>query len=133
MSHAHKFIQTLPKGYDTVLGDMGTGLSGGQKQLLAYTRLILAKPKIAILDEATSNLDSYTENLIQENMKKVLIGCTTIIVAHRFATIQDVERLILIDNGSIKAVGSHEEIYKNNKFYRDLYDIQSSKFSSRDL
>ncbi len=133
LSHAHKFIQTLPKGYDTVLGDMGTGLSGGQKQLLAYTRLILAKPKIAILDEATSNLDSYTENLIQENMKKVLIGCTTIIVAHRFATIQDVERLILIDNGSIKAVGSHEEIYKNNKFYRDLYDIQSSKFSSRDL
>ncbi len=133
LSHAHKFIQTLPKGYDTVLGDMGTGLSGGQKQLLAYTRLILAKPKIAILDEATSNLDSYTENLIQENMKKVLIGCTTIIIAHRFATIQDVERLILIDNGSIKAVGSHEEIYKNNKFYRDLYDIQSSKFSSRNL
>jgi len=133
LSHAHKFIQTLPKGYDTILGDMGTGLSGGQKQLLAYTRLILAKPKIAILDEATSNLDSYTENLIQENMKKVLIGCTTIIIAHRFATIQDVERLILIDNGSIKAVGSHEEIYKNNKFYRELYDIQSSKLSSRDL
>ena len=133
LSHAHKFIQTLPKGYDTVLGDMGTGLSGGQKQLLAYTRLILAKPKIAILDEATSNLDSYTENLIQENMKKVLIGCTTIIVAHRFATIQDVERLILIDNGSIKAVGSHEEIYKNNKYYRELYDIQSNKLSSRDL
>ena len=133
LSYAHKFIQTLPKGYDTVLGDMGTGLSGGQKQLLAYTRLILAKPKIAILDEATSNLDSYTENLIQENMKKVLTGCTTIIVAHRFATIQDVERLILIDNGSIKAVGSHKEIYKNNKFYRELYDIQSSKFSSRDL
>jgi len=133
LSHAHKFIQTLPKGYDTILGDMGTGISGGQKQLLAYTRLILAKPKIAILDEATSNLDSYTENLIQENMKKVLIGCTTIIIAHRFATIQDVERLILIDNGSIKAVGSHEEIYKNNKFYRELYDIQSSKLSSRDL
>ncbi len=133
LSHAHKFIQTLPKGYDTILGDMGTGLSGGQKQLLAYTRLILAKPKIAILDEATSNLDSYTENLIQENMKKVLIGCTTIIIAHRFATIQDVERLILIDNGSIKAVGSHTEIYKNNKFYRELYDIQSSKLSSRDL
>lgn len=133
LSHAHKFIQTLPKGYDTVLGDMGTGLSGGQKQLLAYTRLILAKPKIAILDEATSNLDSYTENLIQENMKKVLIGCTTIIIAHRFATIQDVERLILIDNGRIKAVGSHKEIYKNNKFYRELYDIQSSKLSSRDL
>jgi ABC-type multidrug transport system fused ATPase/permease subunit len=133
LSHAHKFIQTLPKGYDTILGDMGTGLSGGQKQLLAYTRLILAKPKIAILDEATSNLDSYTENLIQENMKKVLIGCTTIIIAHRFATIQDVERLILIDNGSIKAVGSHKEIYKTNKFYRELYDIQSSKLSSRDL
>ncbi len=133
LSYAHKFIQTLPKGYDTVLGDMGTGISGGQKQLLAYTRLILAKPKIAILDEATSNLDSYTENLIQENMKKVLTGCTTIIVAHRFATIQDVERLILIDNGSIKAVGSHEEIYKNNKYYRELYDIQSNKLSSRDL
>lgn len=133
LSHAHQFIQTLPKGYDSVLGDMGTGLSGGQKQLLAYTRLILAKPKIAILDEATSNLDSYTENLIQENMKKVLIGCTTIIIAHRFATIQDVERLILIDNGSIKAVGSHKEIYKNNKYYRELYDIQSSKLSSRDL
>ncbi|KKN35296.1 hypothetical protein LCGC14_0785150, partial [marine sediment metagenome] len=125
-------IQTLPEGYDTVLGDMGIGLSGGQKQLLAYTRLILAQPKIAILDEATSNLDSYTENLIQENMKKFLTNCTTIIIAHRFSTIQDVERLILIENGKIKAIGSHQEIYESNEYYRKLYDIQNKAFLSPD-
>ncbi|KKL98493.1 hypothetical protein LCGC14_1823890, partial [marine sediment metagenome] len=125
-------IQTLPEGYDTVLGDMGIGLSGGQKQLLAYTRLILARPKIAILDEATSNLDSYTENLIQENMKKFLTNCTTIIIAHRFSTIQDVERLILIENGEIKAIGSHQEIYESNEYYRKLYDIQNKAFLSPD-
>jgi len=132
LSHMYNFIKALPEGYDTVLGDMGVGLSGGQKQLLAYTRLILAHPKIAILDEATSNLDSYTENLIQENMKKLLTNSTTIIIAHRFATIQNVERLILIDNGEIKAVGSHQEIYESNEYYRKLYDIQHKEFSSPD-
>ncbi len=132
LSNMHNFIQTLPEGYDTVLGDMGIGLSGGQKQLLAYTRLILAQPRIAILDEATSNLDSYTENLIQENLKKFLTNCTTIIIAHRFSTIQNVERLILIENGEIKAVGSHQEIYESNEYYRKLYDIQNKEFRSPD-
>jgi ATP-binding cassette subfamily B protein len=128
LANAHAFIEKMPYGYDSMLGDRGSNVSGGQKQLIAYARLILAKPRIAILDEATSNIDSYTEDLIQRNMRNVLSNCTTIIIAHRFATLKAVDRLILIENGNITDEGTHDELYERNEFYQKLYDTQYSKF-----
>ncbi len=126
LANAHAFIEQMPNGYDTVLGDRGAGLSGGQKQLVAYARLILARPEVAILDEATSNIDSYTEDLIQQNMREVLKQCTTIVIAHRFATLQAVDRLVLMDKGKIVDTGTHRELYQRNAYYRELYDTQYS-------
>jgi len=126
LAHAHEFIQKMPQGYDTMLGDRGSGVSGGQKQLIAYARLILARPAIAILDEATSNIDSYTEDLIQQNMRTILEKCTTIVIAHRFATLHAVDRLILVENGKITDTGTHHEMYDRNAYYRELYDTQYS-------
>jgi ATP-binding cassette subfamily B protein len=111
-----------------VLGDRRAGLSGGQKQLIAYARMILANPLIAILDEATSNIDSFTESLIQENMNRILEGCTSIIIAHRFATLKVVDRLVLIREGKIVDQGTHEELYAKNAHYKDLVDKQYSKY-----
>lgn len=126
LAHAHEFIEKMPDGYNTMLGDRGSGVSGGQKQLIAYARLILARPAIAILDEATSNIDSYTEDLIQQNMRKILDRCTTIVIAHRFATLHAVDRLILVENGRITDTGTHHEMYERNAYYRELYDTQYS-------
>nr|MDO8111027.1 ABC transporter ATP-binding protein [Candidatus Sigynarchaeota archaeon] len=127
LANAHSFIEKMPKGYDTILGERGSGLSGGQKQLIAYARLILTRPIIAILDEATSNIDSYTEDLIQQNMRTILKQCTTIVIAHRFATLHAVDRLILISNGRIADTGTHRELYERNAYYRELYDTQYSR------
>jgi ABC-type multidrug transport system fused ATPase/permease subunit len=127
IAQVHQFIEKMPEKYNTKLGEQGTGLSGGQKQLIAYARLILAKPKIAILDEATSNIDSYTENIIQENMKKLLTNCTLIVIAHRFATLQAVNRLILVNDGKIADSGSHSELMERNDYYHELYTQQYSK------
>ncbi len=127
LANAHAFIEQMPDGYDTILGDRGAGLSGGQKQLVAYARLILARPEIAILDEATSNIDSYTEDLIQQNMRQVLKQCTTIVIAHRFATLQAVDRLVLMDKGKVVDTGTHRELYQRNAYYRELYDTQYSR------
>ncbi len=127
MAQAHDFIARLKDGYETVLGERGAGLSGGQRQLIAYARMVLAEPRIAILDEATSNIDSYTENLIQQNMRHVLERCTTIVIAHRFATLQAVDRLILVQDGKIVAAGTHAELLAGNEYYRDLFEKQYSK------
>lgn len=127
LANAHGFIDALPRGYDTELGERGAGLSGGQKQLVAYARLLLARPAVAILDEATSNIDSYTESLIQQNMRAVLSSCTTIIIAHRFATLKAVDRLILIKDGRVVDSGSHEALYARDEYYHKLFDEQFSK------
>nr|MDO8110507.1 ABC transporter ATP-binding protein [Candidatus Sigynarchaeota archaeon] len=127
MANAHEFISHLPDGYETKLGEGGVGLSGGQKQLVAYARMILARPAIAILDEATSNIDSYTESLIQQNMRTILDKCTTIIIAHRFATLKAVDRLILFKDGKIQDSGTHDALYTRNEYYRKLFDEQYSK------
>nr|MDO8110737.1 ABC transporter ATP-binding protein [Candidatus Sigynarchaeota archaeon] len=127
LARADKFILCQPSGYDTKLGDTGVGISGGQRQLIAYARLILARPKVAILDEATSNIDSYTENLIQENMNEIMKDSTVLIIAHRFATLQKMHRLILLRNGVIEASGPHAELYRTNAYYRELCEKQYSK------
>ncbi len=116
-----------PQGYQTRLGDQGVGISGGQRQLIAYARLLLCHPKIAILDEATSNIDSYTENLIQQNIDLAMQGSTVLIIAHRFATLKRVDRIIVLKDGAIEAVGTHEELYESDEYYRDLCNKQYSK------
>lgn len=124
MANAHDFIERLPFGYDTYVGEGGAKLSGGQRQLIAYARLLLVKPKIVILDEATSNIDSYTENIIQQNMEEVLRDFTTIIIAHRFATLKIVDRIVVMRNGTIQDVGKHEELLERNDYYQELCEKQ---------
>ncbi len=127
LARSESFIASQPKGFETKLGDQGYGISGGQRQLVAYARLILARPKIAILDEATSNIDSYTENLIQLNMDEVMKDTTVLIIAHRFATLQRVDRIIVLRKGKIAGVGTHAELMRTNEYYRDLCTKQYSK------
>jgi ABC-type multidrug transport system fused ATPase/permease subunit len=127
LARADGFIRQRKDGYDARLGDQGIGLSGGQRQLVAYARMILAHPKIAILDEATSNIDSYTENLIQQNMDDLFRKMTVIIIAHRFATLQRVDRIVVLRNGRIEGVGPHSELLRTNAYYRELCEKQFSK------
>jgi ATP-binding cassette subfamily B multidrug efflux pump len=128
LARADQFIQTQPQGYQTKLGDQGVGVSGGQRQLIAYARLLLAHPKIAVLDEATSNIDSYTENLIQQNMNEIMKDATVLIIAHRFATLKRVDRIVVLKDGKIIAVGTHAELLESNDYYRELCEKQYSKF-----
>lgn len=127
LARADGFIKQRKEGYNSKLGDLGIGLSGGQRQLVAYARMILAHPKIAILDEATSNIDSYTENLIQQNMDDLFRQMTVIIIAHRFATLQRVDRLVVIRNGKIEAIGKHIDLLRTNQYYKELCEKQFSK------
>jgi ABC-type multidrug transport system fused ATPase/permease subunit len=120
IANAHDFISNLPNGYDTVVGERGVTLSGGEKQRICLARAILTNPPIIILDEATSALDSKSEYLIQEALKNILIDKTTIIIAHRLSTIQHAHRIIAIDDGRIVGQGSHEELMDKSPLYRDL-------------
>ncbi len=128
LARAAPFIELMPRKYETLLGDTGVGLSGGQRQLIAYARMILAQPKIAILDEATSNIDPYTENLIQQNMDEALPGITLLIITHRFTTLKRVNRIVILRHGVIEATGNHKELMLKNNYYRKLFDKQYPKF-----
>ena len=123
---AHDFIIKLPQGYDTVVGERGALVSGGQKQRIALARAFLRDAPILILDEATSALDSESEAKIQLALKKLMIGKTVLIIAHRFSTIRDASKILVFDQGRIVATGSHGELYLDNVLYRSLYDGQSS-------
>ncbi|MBW0148105.1 ABC transporter transmembrane domain-containing protein [Marinobacter arenosus] len=124
VAHAHEFIEALPQGYDTRLGDAGLGLSGGQKQRLAIARALLANAPILLLDEATSALDAESEHLIQRAMPALTAGRTTLVIAHRLATVRDADRIAVLDQGRLQAVGSHEELMRNNALYRRLAQLQ---------
>jgi len=126
-AHSHSFIKRLPNGYDTVLGEDGGSLSQGQKQLLCITRLMLCKPPMLILDEATSSIDTRTEIKIQKVFKTLMQGRTTFIVAHRLATIKEADIILVMNNGSIVEQGSHNELLKKRGFYYDLYNSQFPK------
>lgn len=125
-AHADHFIRTLPEGYDTVLNEEGTNISQGQKQLLTIARAILADPRILILDEATSSVDTRTEVLIQKAMANLAKGRTSFVIAHRLSTIRDAKLILVMNNGSIIETGNHKELIKKGGFYADLYNSQFS-------
>ena len=118
---AHEFIMRLPQGYDTVLHERGSNLSLGQRQLIAFARALVADPRILILDEATANVDSYTERLIQDALKELLRGRTAIIIAHRLSTIQDADQILVLQQGQIAELGKHGELLAKNGLYARLY------------
>ena len=123
-AHAHHFIKTLPDGYNIELNEDTNNISGGQKQLLTIARAILEDPKILILDEATSSVDTRTEVLIQKAMDELMKGRTTFIIAHRLSTIKNADMILVMKDGDIIETGTHEELMKKNGFYTNLYNSQ---------
>ena len=124
IANVDHFIRTLPEGYNLVLNEEADNISGGQKQLLTIARVILADPKILILDEATSSVDTRTEILIQEAMDKLMENRTSFIIAHRLSTIKNADLILAMNNGDIIEQGTHEELLKKNGFYANLYNSQ---------
>lgn len=123
-AHVHHFIQTLPDGYNMILNEETNNVSGGQKQLLTIARAILADPKVMILDEATSNVDTRTEILIQKAMDELMKGRTSFIIAHRLSTIKNADLILVMKEGDIVEVGNHDELMNQNGFYAELYNSQ---------
>ena len=123
-AHVHRFVKTLPDGYNMVLNEEASNVSQGEKQLLTIARAILADPKILILDEATSSVDTRTEVLIQRAMENLMKGRTSFIIAHRLSTIKDADLILVMNNGDIVEQGRHEELLKKGGFYANLYNSQ---------
>lgn len=130
MAHADEFIARLPEGYQTLVGERGIKLSGGERQRVAIARAIIKDAPIFVLDEATSSLDSESEMFIQDALKKLMAGRTTIVIAHRLSTIMQMDRIVVIENGKIKEQGKHKELLKARKgLYQKLWEIQAGGFS----
>ena len=123
-AHVHHFIKTLPDGYNMVLNEEGPNVSQGQKQLLTIARAILADPKILILDEATSSVDTRTEIRIQKAMDNLMKGRTSFVIAHRLSTIRDADLILVMKDGDIVEQGTHEELLLKNGFYAELNNSQ---------
>jgi subfamily B ATP-binding cassette protein MsbA len=123
-AHAHEFIERLSHGYDTLVGERGIKLSGGQRQRVAIARAILKDPAVLILDEATSSLDTESERLIEDALAKLLVGRTTLIIAHRLSTVQRADRLVVVDHGRIVEEGSHGQLLAVGGLYARLYQRQ---------
>ncbi len=123
-ANIHQLITELPEGYDTVAGERGYRLSGGEKQRIALARVILKDPRILVLDEATSHLDSESESLIQEALKRVMAGRTSIVIAHRLSTILAADLILVMDRGQIVERGTHEDLLALNGLYAQLYETQ---------
>jgi len=124
IARVDEFAEAFEKGYDTIVGERGVKLSGGQRQRVSIARAILADPRILILDEATSSLDSESEALIQEGLKYLMKGRTTFVIAHRLSTIRRADQILVVEAGKIVERGTHEELYALNGRYWDLYTRQ---------
>ena len=122
-AHAHEFICSLPNGYDTIVGDLGVRLSGGQRQRIAIARALLKDAPLLILDEATSALDPESERLVQEALERLMVGRTTLVVAHRLSTVRRADRIVVLIDGRIVGEGTHEELLVGNADYRRLYNL----------
>lgn len=130
-ARAHHFVINLPDGYDTVLEENGVNLSQGQRQLLTITRALIKNPKILILDEATSSVDTRTELLVQQAMSEIMAGRTNFVIAHRLSTVRRADRILFIDNGIIKEQGTHEELLEKKGLYADMYNSQFKGFTPK--
>ncbi len=122
-AHAHDFIAELPDGYATLVGEKGVNFSGGQRQRMAIARAILKNPRLLILDEATSSLDSESERLVQQALQRLMAGRTTVVIAHRLTTIQEADRIVVLNKGCIVAEGTHTTLMQQDGLYRHLYTI----------
>lgn len=123
-AHAYDFIKRLPDGYDTVIGDRGVKLSGGERQRLAIARALLKNPPILILDEATSQLDTEAERVVQEALDKLMEGRTVLVIAHRLSTVRLAHKIIVLEKGVIAEEGTHMQLLAKDGIYKRLYQIQ---------
>ena len=124
MANIHDFIMQLPSGYDTIVGERGLKLSGGEKQRVAIARVILKNPAILIFDEATSSLDSHSEQLILSALNEVAQQHTTLVIAHRLSTIADADNILLLEQGRVKEQGTHHQLLAQQGLYYTLWNLQ---------
>ena len=125
--HAHNFIKRMPNGYDTVINEQGANLSTGQKQLLCIARVMLLKPPMLILDEATSSIDTRTEAIVQRGMDALMVGRTVFVIAHRLSTVIAADKIMVIEKGIITAEGGHNDLLAQSPKYKELYETQFKK------
>jgi ABC-type multidrug transport system fused ATPase/permease subunit len=124
-AHVHEFTDRFEEGLNTVIGERGVKLSGGQRQRIAIARAVLANPRILILDEATSNLDTESEAFIQESLRSLMKGRTTFVIAHRLSTIRQADQILVVENGNIVERGKHDELIARKGRYFELYTYQA--------
>ncbi len=124
MARAHDFIAGFPDGYDTRVGERGVTLSGGQKQRVAIARALLYDPRILILDNSTSSVDTETEHLIQQALQTLMQGRTTFVIAQRLLTLKSADQILVLDHGRIVQRGKHQELLEQPGLYREIYDLQ---------
>ena len=127
IAQAHEFIEKFPQGYDTYIEQGGTNVSGGQKQRLCIARALLKKPKVLILDDSTSAVDTKTDAIIRKNLKEIVPDTTKIVIAQRISSIEDADQIIVMDNGQINAIGNHASLLKSNEIYQEVYYSQNKK------
>lgn len=123
-ANALEFIEALPQGFETPIGEDGMGLSGGQRQRIAIARAVLREPSVLLLDEATSSLDAESEQAVQEALERIMAGCTTLVIAHRLATVRNADRIVVLDAGRIRAVGDHATLLASDPLYARLAELQ---------
>jgi ATP-binding cassette subfamily B protein len=131
-AHAHEFILRLPLGYDSMVGERGQGLSGGERQRISIARALLIDPRILILDEATSSVDTETEKEIQKALDNLVQGRTTIAIAHRLSTLRKADRLVVMDRGEVVEIGPHDELMARQGAYFRLYEAQARQVDTEE-
>ena len=126
LAQAHEFIEKLPNGYDSLLGERGQNLSGGQRQRLAIARAIVTNPRVLILDDATAAIDSETEDLIRRGMRLTLFGRTTFLIAHRISTVKSADLVVVLEHGRVSQIGTHDKLMAEDGHYREIARVQLS-------